>query len=212
MIAAADFNQTVDAEFTARLVPLGLESFRRHKWVYSETAPIRRVFSLYNINSLVLVPVWGISFDFVPHLAAGDEVKWHRTARSAFFDLTYDPLDYTSVHEWSIYRGDRIDEVRKRSQDVSSRAVADATSFWKRVRTLEDAGDVFKEWESRPYIRFGFENYVQAPLAFAFVLAHLGKTDEAESWLERCLGNDVRPEAKPKLRSLLKKAISEGTE
>src|SRR3972149_5607935 len=82
MIEANEFKQTVNAEVTAPLVSLGFEAFRRHKWVLSVTAPIRRVFALYNLKSLSLVPVWEFSFDFVPHLGAGDEVKWHRTARS----------------------------------------------------------------------------------------------------------------------------------
>ena len=212
MIEANEFKQTVSAEFTARLVSLGFEAFRGHKWVLSVTAPIRRVFALYNLKSLSLVPVWGFSFDFVPHLGAGDEVKWHRTARSAFLDLSYDPLDYTSnVHEWAVSRFDRLDEVRERAKYVSSRAVADAITFWDRVRTLENAADLFRDWRARPYVRFGFENYVQAPLAFAFVLARLGQADEARAWLERCFRNHVRSEAKRKLRGLLRVAINGGT-
>lgn len=39
------------------------------------------------------VPIWGISLDFVPHVA-GNRLAWHRTDKSARMDLVYDPVDF----------------------------------------------------------------------------------------------------------------------
>lgn len=207
MIPAVEFNDAASAAFTRHLAPLGFERLKGHRWVCSENAPLRRLFSLYSLKGLALAPTWGFSFDFVPHLGAGHDVKWHRTAKSAQFDLPYDPIDYTlDVDGWSLSRFDSLDALDTLADALAIRAVADAASFWGRISTVDDVPAVFEEWRTRRAVRFGFQNYVRAPLAYAFVLAHLGRMPEADEWLERYLAHDMRPDAKSVLRQRLRDA------
>jgi hypothetical protein len=201
---SAHFNEVLSRVFARRLEPLGFEPCKGTRWVSSHQAPIRRIFALSGLKGLSTAPLWGFSFDFVPHLAAGDEIRWHRTAKSAWFDLSYDPIDYTrEPRSWSLSRFDPIDTLEARAQVLAIRSVESATSFWARIRTMEDVPRAFEEWRDRPFVRFGFANYGHAWLAYAFVLARLGRRGEALEWLERYLERDIREEAKPLLRRRL---------
>lgn len=50
--------------------------------------------------------MWGFSLDFVPHVTTGGETKWHRTPKSARFDLVYRPIDYAALdserRDWDV--------------------------------------------------------------------------------------------------------------
>ena len=206
LIPSAHFNEVLGRVFTSRLQPLGFESCKGNRWVCSDQASIRKVFALSGLKGLSTAPMWGFSFDFVPHLAAGDEVRWHRTAKSAWFDLSYDPIDYTrEPRSWSLSRFDPIDTLEARARVLAIRSIESATSFWARINSIQDIPGVFEEWRDRPFVRFGFVNYGHAWLAYAFVLARLGRKSEASAWLERYLERDVRDEAK----SLLRKRLDE---
>ena len=74
------------------LQPLGFEVQNPLSWLRSVDAPIRQMFCLKQWKGGVLTPAWGLSLDFVPHLS-GNEIKWHRTPKSAQFDLTFDMRD-----------------------------------------------------------------------------------------------------------------------
>ena len=197
----------LDAAFTKRLVPIGFERIKANRWVHSGHAPIRRIFALSGLKGLSTAPVWGLSFDFVPHLAAGDEVRWHRTPKSAGLDLPYDPIDYTrDVKSWSLSRFEAAGALEKAAHSLAEKSIQSAVAFWARIGSLEDVPKVFEEWQTRPFVRFGFINYVHASLVYAFVLARLGRPSEASAWLERYLANDIRDEAKAQLRTRLSEA------
>ena len=74
------------------LQPLGFEVQGPLSWLRSADAPIRQVFRLAQWKGGALAPSWGVSLDFVPHLC-GNDFKWHRTAKSARPDLTFDVRD-----------------------------------------------------------------------------------------------------------------------
>ena len=207
IVPAEEFNKVLDSAFTKRLVPLGFERIKANRWVHSGHAPIRRVFALSGLKGLSTAPVWGFSFDFVPHLAGGDEVKWHRTAKSAWLDLPYDPIDYThDMKSWSLSRFEPAGALEKAADGLAGKSTEAAVAFWARIGSLEDVPRVFEEWQSRPFVRFGFINYVHASLVYAFVLARLGRPSDATAWLERYLAHDIRDEAKALLRTRLNEA------
>jgi len=63
----------------------------------------------------------------------------------------------------------------------------------------------FEAKKERPFVRFGFYNYVQGPLAYAFVLARVGRWADAEAEISRYLvGGRLREPVKSKLLQLLK--------
>src|SRR5260370_14023875 len=88
--------------FGTALSLCGFDQINRRKWVRSSRTPIRELFRITAMKGASFSPVWGFSLDFVPHFS-GSTIRWHRSNKSAIFDLCYDPIDYTrSVHEWSI--------------------------------------------------------------------------------------------------------------
>lgn len=199
-----DFNTVVGEAFDRELAPLGFENIKGRKWVHSGIPEIRRVFVLGRFNEYTAVCAWGFSLDFVPHLVAGHKVQWHRTPISARLDLSYDPIDYTrDPRPWQISRFDGRAGVAERVKELPRQAVAEAERFWNRVHGVADVAAVFEEWRTRPATRFAFENYDNAPLAFAFVLARLGRRAEAEHWFEQFCRHGIRPEAKAVLHSRL---------
>jgi hypothetical protein len=128
------------------------------------------------------------------------------------FDLTYDPVDYThNPNEWRVPHLVSVGEARSAAARIAGRAVPDALRFFNRVQTLADLGEAFDEKRRRPYVRFTFENYTQEPLAFAFVLARLGKAEEARGLLKKFIEDmegdgDHRGEASIRLQRLLAEA------
>jgi len=146
MMEAAEFNAAVGEIFTCRLAARGFESFKGRKWVNSDFGEIRKLFTLHSGRGVQLWPKWGFSFDFAPHIGAGEKVKWHRTPKSALYDLSYDPIDYTrTVREWDITRYGKKTEIIRTAEQVADRAVAEAEGFWGRVSNLNDVADLFEE-------------------------------------------------------------------
>ena len=77
---------------TPLLEPLGFEPQKLLYWIRSDGAPIRQIFSLSKWKGGRIAPTWGVSMDFVPHLS-GKKLKWHRTKKSAIYDIRYDARD-----------------------------------------------------------------------------------------------------------------------
>lgn len=207
MMESAVFNANVDEIFSRKLTLLGFEAVKGHKWVKSNSGEIRQLFTLGSSRGVALFPGWGFSFDFVPHIGPGEKVKWHRTPKTAAYDLSYDPVDYTrNVREWTISRYGRKSEINENAEQIASRAVFEAEKFWGRVHSLSDVANLFEEWRHRKFVRFGFDNYVNAPLSFSFVLARLGRKTEATEWLEKFL-RGVSVETREVLRKHLERTL-----
>jgi hypothetical protein len=164
----------------AALTPHGFELVRRRTWVKSARAPIRHLFSLQVLKGLRVSPLWGLSLDYVPHLA-GARLAWHRRPKSARYDLTDDPLDVEDIPleklQIDVWHGPA--GVRDSAQTCTRNAVPRAMKFFQRAKTIQHVADLFEEIRKRPAIRFGFYNYLQQPLAYAFTLAKLGREAEA---------------------------------
>lgn len=209
MMEAAEFNAVVDEIFTRKLANRGLEPVKGHKWVNSDNSEIRKLFTVHSARGVQLWPMWGFSFDFAPHIGPGNKIQWHRTTKAAIYDLPYDPIDYTrNVGEWSISRFGKKDQIIKNAEQVANRAVTEAETFWGRVSKLEDVVSVFEEWRTRRYVRFGFHNYVNAPLSYSFALAKLGRKSDATEWL-KVFAPSVTPETAERLFALLEKVLQQ---
>jgi hypothetical protein len=169
----------VDAALNGR----GFEAVAPLKWVRIDGAPIRQMFAFQAWKGGVMAPRWGLSFDFVPHVS-GSSVRWHRTIKSAMFDLSVDARDRTL--DVSLIRGERV--VAQKSAAIVETAIAQADEFWRRVNSVEDVVAAF-EW-LRGYLStggLGFYNYVQHPIALAFALARIGDAVGARRELDRFL-------------------------
>ncbi len=169
----------VDAALDGR----GFETVAPLKWVRCDGSPIRQIFAFPAWKGGVIAPSWGLSFDFVPHVS-GSSVRWHRTNKSAMFDLTVDARD--RALDLSLIRGEQM--VAQKSAPIVKTAIVRADEFWRRVNSVEDVVPAF-EW-LRDYLSnggLGFYNYVQHPIALAFVLARTGDAVGARRELDRFL-------------------------
>ena len=181
IVRLQDIHQILQPVVEAKLTPLGFESFKALRWVRSTDAPIRQVFGFQQWKGGKIAPRWGLSLDFVPHISGG-RIKWHRTPKSAVFDLCVDPRDRAldTPNIWG------IDPISKSAAVVASEAITKARAFWDAARTIPDLPAAF-DWVKR-YLAtsLGLDNGVlHHPMAFAFVLALNGRVIEGQSELER---------------------------
>ena len=183
------------------LQPLGFEVQGPLSWLRSADAPIRQVFRLAQWKGGALAPSWGVSLDFVPHLC-GNDFKWHRTAKSARPDLTFDVRD--RAFDISYHYGPET--IAKCAPDILRAAIPKAESFWNAARSITDLPGAFER--VRQHLStggLGFYNYTQHPLAYAFVLAMNGKPDAAEEEFRRYHAR-LSEAAQRKLRKLFVEA------
>jgi hypothetical protein len=185
-VPAAEMDVLAREVFGGPLAELAFEEVASRKWVRSAKAPIREIVQLGRGRGGMLVPKWGYSIDFVPHVASG-KVRWHRTAKGAVFDLCYDPWDYELIkltdRRWVIPAMLGLAESRAAATKVQAEVMAESARFFDSVQTIADLPAAFEAKRQRPYLRFGLLNYVQEPLAYAFTLAALGRLTDASEWL-----------------------------
>jgi len=195
-----------------QLIPMGFELQKPLHWVRSDDAPIRQVFAFVQYKGGALAPFWGLSLDFVPHVS-GAQVKWHRTVKSARFDLNRDARDRNM--ELSYIWGP--EELARNAPVAISNALLEAEIFWKAAKSIPELPAAFMS--TKQYMSgggLGFYNYVQHPLAFAFVLAKLGQPELANAEFDRYLQSDMNSAVVDRLREMLShctvaKSFSEGS-
>lgn len=184
------FSEKLDVRFAAE----GFEAISSRRWVGSIRAPIREIFQISPLKGNSFAPAWGVSLDFVPHLS-GTSIKAHRTAKSALFDLSYDPLDYTSdVGSWSIDTWQSPSDFAAAVDRLAEKCLPMARSFWAGITSVADLLTAFEEKRTRPFVRFGLDNYPQQSLAFAFTLARAGKRDAAREHLHNLHRSGALPD------------------
>lgn len=209
MATAAEIDQILGCTFDPALRGVGFERVDRRRWVRSARLPIRDLFEIASLKSGTLTPIWGVSLDFVPHVAGGRDVRWHRTAKSARFDLRYDPVDYLErntpeAEAWSVFPASNpVGVVTRDLQRLVALVVPEALRFWGALASVADLPRAFGEKQQRPTVRFGFENYVQEPLAEAFVLAALGDPHATEKLETYAISHELEPDTAATLRSRL---------
>ena len=90
-LSPEDIARLVENPFDEALVRLGFERASHKTWMRRDLAPICHLFTLsrYGSGGWGITPSFGLSLDFVPHIAAG-KIRWHRTVKTARFDLRVD--------------------------------------------------------------------------------------------------------------------------
>lgn len=190
--------------FDAALNPMDMHRQGQMVWVEREPDEhgIRRIFEIRAMKGAGLQPVWGYSFDFVPHIA-GTVVKWHRTEKTARADLWLG--SGRRDDEMTYLYG--IDELRRQIPGRLRRALANATDFWTPRPAISALPQLFervaRERESvgsAPSV----ELVPQIGIAHAFVLARNGHAREGEDMLRQVLG---RIKADPDIQTEMAKRL-----
>lgn len=183
--SAAVIDALIDESYGAALRSRGFAPARPRHWV-RQRVPF--AVDLFQVQSLRAAgsPRWGFSLVFGPEVKTG-RLKWHRTAKTAVFDVVVDPLDIIlPEHASFIFRKfGPLEKLRATLREQAPRVVEEAQQTWARVRDLEQLAVLLGELQRRKTVRFGFHNYVQHPLAYAFTLARLGRRNEALAELQK---------------------------
>ncbi|MBT8454907.1 MAG: hypothetical protein HKO95_01295 [Rhodobacteraceae bacterium] len=200
-----EFKDRALPAFDEVFLPMGFERFSRMEWVETASSDVgaRRMFALMAFKGGKVIPAWGYSFDYVPHVA-GDTVHWHRTPKSAIFDL-WQEAPYGKM-DLSLLMG--LPALEAELPRTVKQAKAAATSFWKPRPALADLPGLFQNVEAAraKAKQFGFDMLVQPRLAWAFTLARTGERARADDmladWMEkRKLADPTRQRLEALLRA-----------
>jgi hypothetical protein len=208
-ITAKEMDELIQTFFGDELEANGFNKVKKRRWVRSRVPEIRDVFEFVSISHS-LNPRWGFSLDFCPRVK-GDTLKWHRTEKSAQIDVVYDPIDYViapsnEFYDWLLSKTQPKEKTTIEAQAVAGRALPQALNWLAQVNSLKELETVLQKKQSEKVRRFGYNNYVQQPLALALVQARLGDVAKAMDSLDAYIKKRETPvDAALKLKSLLVK-------
>lgn len=214
-ITAAQIDQLIQLHFGERLESFGFVKTKKRRWVRSRVPDIRDVFEFVSLRSR-LNPIWGFSLDYCPRCPRvdGARLKWHRTEKSADIDVVHDPIDYVDapgpdIDSWVLSYYQDVREAEVETVLLAKRAVPQSLEWFTRVNTVSDLVTLLKHKRSEPFLRFGFKNYVQQPLALLMSYALLGRTRRAEKLLNEYISYfRIPPEAAGRLHAHLARLAS----
>jgi hypothetical protein len=214
-VKAEDVDLILQRIFGTALESNGFQPSSRRRWNRSRVPGMRDLFEVAALKGATLSPRWGFSLDFAPHVTPGG-VKWHRTGKSAIFDIVDDPVDITSPYEinqspFSMFTMNGFAFLEKAAIGSAEASLREATKFWEQVHGESDIIRVADRLRTRPAIRFGFYNYVQQPLALAFTLSRVGRLEEARTELQKASAYaTATPAIRSRLEALLHDAAGKG--
>jgi hypothetical protein len=201
LLSAEQRNAVIGPLLREHLQPLGLTEMTPRRWIDGSQAPARRLFELQLLKGAGLKACWGFSLDFVPHLSGGS-VRWHRSDKAAKLDVIIDPV--ALPQPTYLYGPERL---RAELRGLLPEAVAAAQRDWRRGSTYEGMLALIHDIREHHTNCFGYRNYTQLPLAFAFLTAKTGDLESAERELDEYLaGSWVKEAAATKLRQLLRES------
>lgn len=181
------------------LDPLGFTQITPRYCVDGSNPPVRRLFELCLLKGAGLKACWGFSLDFVPHISGGC-VRWHRSDKTAKLDVIVDPAELPQPSY--LFGPERFRDELAMLLPV---AVAAAQRDWNRGATYSGMLEIICEIRERNTNCFGYRNYIQLPLAFAFLSAKIGDQKLAEQELDDYIADGRLKEATAmKLRRLLR--------
>lgn len=169
-------------------------------------AHIRRIIEIQAMKGDTYSGRWGFSVDFVP-LLTGSGLRPKRTARSARFDLTIDPVDQSErgVPGWCSFQATASDEERAR---IGCAVAEAAAADFDTVADLSDLCAAFRKRSRMRFTRFGLGNYVQTELAWGLALIACGDDAEGREHLRSfCAAEQLPPDADALQRAM---AIARG--
>ena len=212
LIPVQEFNQALARTLGSALSASNFEAVAPRRWVRSNRAPIRDVVELQALKGISYCPMWGLSLDFVPHITAAGDTKWHRTPKSARFDLVYRPIDYLATNsdarDWSVSLLATREELQEDLARVTQMVLAEAIPFLDRIVAVQDLPSLYREHRRRPSIGLSFDCFPQQVLAAAFVFAKCGDTAGQSELAEYIRAYDVAPGTARRLEELIAAAAA----
>jgi hypothetical protein len=171
--------------FGGPLIKAGFQKVRDRFYVRSRMQEMNDVVEFFR-DRLELNFVWGLSLNFVPHITDGVEnVRWHRTLKSAHKDLSYSGFGPAPELGWCILTTQGENELRRSASLTRSEMLPKALRFFEAVNRFQDLGSVFREKQEEKKWGWSFDMFTQSSLAYAFYLAKSGQEQRAREWMAR---------------------------
>jgi hypothetical protein len=194
--------------------PLANAEFKRVRprfYVRTRLPEMNDVVEFYRGGNLDLVFVWGISLNFVPHITRGVEnVRWHRTPKSAVTDLRLSGAGKNPETGWSIQATQGEQGLLESARLTRAEMLPKAMAYFDSVLVFSDLAARFREAALPDKWGFTLESRHHTHLAYCFYLAKSGHENEARkmmsAWLSRHF-NSFRPETLEKLTQLFELAL-----
>jgi hypothetical protein len=173
MLAADVRDSAIDVYLARFLGPLGFVRRGPRSWIDGRNPPYRRLFEVDLLGGGSVYAAWGVSLDFVPHIADG-HVAWHASDADAHLDVTVDPSE---MYEPSYLFGPV--QFDAELQALLPDAITRATESWRRCRDADGCLQVMNEIRRNNSNRLRFLMYEQMPLTLAMLTAKAGDLGEA---------------------------------
>jgi hypothetical protein len=157
--------------------------------------------------------VWGLSLNFVPHITNGVEnVRWHRTPKSAYKDLSCSGFGRAPELGWSITATSGKEKLQRSALLTRSEMLPKALKFLESVKKFHDLETVFREFERPNEFGWTFDMFTQSSLAYSFYLTKSGQEQKARQrmskWLAARNSNAYREETMVKVAELFEEAAT----
>lgn len=208
----AQRKQLISEAFQSALSSHGFAQLSPVVWSRPLNDSIQAVVSLGAMKGGSVSPRWGYRLAYVPAIK-GDRLAAKGKNDGGVIDLVFDPIDYDAASgpsSWLVsYEPFEGHDLPIRARRLANRTAEACTAFFAPVKSLADLPAEFDRKKTRPFVRFGWDNYVTEPLAYALTLAKLGQLDNAKtmlaSWVDRHQ-HRFRPDLRAKVEQFLQSA------
>jgi len=196
--------------FDGPLTDAGFKKVRDRFYVRSRIHQVSDFVEFWR-DKLDLNFLWGLSLNFVPHITSGVEnVRWHRTPKSAHRDLSYSGFGRKPQLGWSIRATQGEEELRRSALLTRSEMLPKAMKFFESVKKFHDLESVFQNQQIPNEYGFTFDMHTQVSLAYSFYLAKSGQEQKARQYMSRWLARNsvaYREETVARISELFEEAV-----
>ena len=192
------FNGEIDNILGNALIDIGFDKIKENKWVKDLGAGSRQIVTIAHWKGATSSPSWGYSLDYVPHFDnLRKHIYWHRTNKSALIDVF--PL-FFDFQKYSFERFTSHKNHIKALKVALPEIIRDIELFYSRGSGLDELISILERSKAHDGRGLGFWNYLQLPLAYAFVLNKCGQYESARLLLLKWIDMyDIKPELIDKL-------------
>jgi len=197
IISSTRRDAIIAAHLREYLPSLELTEMSARRWVDGSVPPVRRLFEMQLLKGAAMQACWGFSLDFVPHVSAG-RVKWHRSDKTARFDIGYYGQSCHLVSPSFLYGPICLaEDLRKLLPQV----VVLAQETWKRDATFDRMYEIVREKRAQ-YIKCWLCD--DSPV-YAFLAAKTGDFETSKKEIDHYIKwHDLDEEEEAKLRKSLR--------
>lgn len=239
MLTFTEADAILEGALTPRIAASGFAFAGKRTWARRIKPHICELIRFFHTKGAGITVRWGVMLDFVPQVSGRRlkwkrlpqdvyfDLEWwpvdyddklraeYEKAHKRFMERkdTWPPVPVpkrtSRTYEWSVNVLDPLDVFQAQSDELATVTACQAIVFFDRITNLTDVANLLAFQRTYSYLGLGFFNYVQPPLAYAFLLAKLGRVQDAlDAYAEYCASIPSMPEVQQKLYSAFAEALT----